>query len=357
MSAHTSSLINGHLNGSIEVSNGSVSWESNEFFFESDRQCSKWVIYVFLLLFFFGSCVILLICCIILCSKKNGVLSIILQLTIADIVLFPVAIAELISSYYQTWKLDSHICVLHKGTEIFANSLVIYLLICLNFHVITFWNLHNLELIKNNKNPLTSFNESSSSECLVTSSEFRAINYQKRKSDVPVLFPVIFVWTLCLSLSMPNYVLSTTVEVNDQVLCLIVQNDYGKILHSLLLMFCMGIPCIILLSSVLILIYKVIKDPHSEVLTKQNEKTKSLLIACIVLSIAYMVTSYQRHYLSLVVTIKEFFISENHYYNTYFNVYLVMLHYCGNILRGLMYYLVVPDVRHVVNGKLTFRST
>ncbi|XP_066262340.1 uncharacterized protein [Euwallacea similis] len=357
MSAHTSSLVDSQLNGSIVVSNGSVSWERNEFFFESDGQCSKWIIYVFLLLFFFSSFVILLQCFILLCSKKNGVLSIILQLTIADTVLFPVAITELMSSYYQTWKLDTHICVLYKGTEIFANSLMIYLLICLNFHVITFWNLHNLELIKNNKNPLTSFNESSSSECLVTSSESRAINYQKRKRDVPVLFPVIFVWTLCLSLSMPNYVLSTTVEVNDQVLCLIVQNDYGKILHSLLLMFCMGIPCVILLFSVLILIYKLIKGSQREVLTKQNEEIKSLLIACVVLCLAYMITSYQRHYLSLVVTIKEFFISENHYYNTYFNVYLVMLHYCGNILRSLMYYLVIPDVRRVVRGKFTFRST
>lgn len=236
---------------------------------------------------------------------------------------------------------------------------MVYLLMCLNFHVITFWNLHNVEMVKNNKNPLTSYNESSSSECLVTRSETRiiTIDYRKRKCDVAVTFPVIVLWILCLSVSMPKYVLSSTVEIQGRTLCVILQNSYGNILHSLVLIFSVALPSFLLLVSLIILIYKYCKTSQrgiDNVLTKQYDEIRSLLMASIVLTVFYMATSYQRQVFQMDVTIKEFFISENYYYNNVCNVYQTMLHYSGTGLRGLICYFAVPNLRKAVRDKIVF---
>lgn len=266
---------------------------------------------------------------------------------------------ELTTTYYQTWKFGSKICMLYRGTELFANSLVAYLLVCFNAHVITFWNLHKLEAVKNNRNPLTSFNDSSSSECLVSSgsSEHKSMNYGRRKSDVPVLVPVICVWVLCLSLGLPDYVLSTTVGFQQKTFCIMLENNYSKVYQLLGLTFSVLLPFVLLVVSLLILVGKLVeytKENSNNVLAKQYEEIRFLLLSSILLTVVYLSTSVRKHYLNLMQTVENVFILERPDYS-YSSAYETMLHYAGIILRGLLYYVAVPDVKRAIRDFLQFK--
>uniref|UniRef100_A0AAR5Q878 G-protein coupled receptors family 1 profile domain-containing protein n=1 Tax=Dendroctonus ponderosae TaxID=77166 RepID=A0AAR5Q878_DENPD len=338
------------------TTNISSSWKHSMHFFAGNGACSEWIMYTYLSVLFLGSCVNLLECVALLRSKKNGLLCIVFQIALADLLLFFIALLELLNSYHQSWRFSSQSCMIYKGTEMLTNTSITYLLICLNFHIVTFWNLYNVELVKNNRNPLTSFNDSSS-ECLVTRNENRIVNidYQKRKNDVPVILPVIFLWILCLSISMPTYVLSSTVQVRGKTLC-ILANNYGAILQSLLLVFSTTLPCFLLIVSMLILIYKLFRTSGKDidrVLTKQFEEIRNLLIFGIVFTIFYIIISYQRHVLNMFSTVRQFFVSEMYYIN-FPNVYLTMMHYSGVSFRGLLCYLALPSVREAVRKHIFF---
>ena len=227
-----------------------------------------------------------------------------------DILAIYVAWLEVWSTIQHTWPFTSTLCPLYRGSEILVNSLTIYLLVCLNFHVISIWNMHMYETNKSNKCSL-SYAEDDSNECLVkkndtVSSRTLTIDYRRKKDDIPVIFPSLLIWFICLSLSVPEYILSTTVvsNVQNSTICTIIDVNYIEVIQNLLLVFREAIPLPLFIFSLIILIRKYVQT--RKISNDDLKNIRVLIIFCVSLACLYVVTSFAKHifYILHVTTVK-----------------------------------------------------
>lgn len=290
-----------------------------------------------------------------------------------------VAVTEIWTLNSENWIFSPDMCHLFSGTEVLTNTSTTYLLICFSFHVLSLFNLHVFEKQKTSKNPLTSYSDSESNECLMTKPETSAnravtIDYRKRKSDVSVIFPAMLVWFVSLSLSIPEYTISSIVRVNSNVtLCSIVDVNFGQIMQNLLLVFRVVIPAPLFILCVFLLGIKfcrtrLSKDNSGDILTKKSFKIESLLIFSLALCFVHILTSFQRDVLYLLHVWSQKFDVENltsfmmpPLHNTHLNnrqrTYLSMLHYSGGIFRPVLYVFLLPKFRFLVRSKLLLLNT
>lgn len=299
----------------------------------------------------------------------SGALTLIMQLCMVDFLSPYVIVVEILTLNNQIWTLSSDNCPLFNGIEVLVNSLIVWFIICLNFHVISIWNLYRNEVEKKNANPLTSCQDESN-ECLVTKKEnTRTLNidYQKRKSDISVAIPAILIIFVCFSLSIPNFALSSTLPENtNSTICVIMDHFYGHTLQKLLFMFRILVPVALQLFTLIILIVKLIQTSPKDIdnlLMQKCAEIRGLLLCCIILTILYLATSYQRnllHFLHIVAydfgesTTKVFKVPPlyNEKLNAASSVYLSMLHYGGITCRAFLYIFVLPKFQSLVKSKI-----
>lgn len=267
-------------------------------------------------------------------------------------------------------------CSFFSGTEVFTNTMTSYLLICLNFHIVSLGNLHAFESQKSSKNPLTSYGDNDSDVCLVSKSENSnanrnvTIDYRRRKNDISVLLPTLLVWFVSVSLSIPKYSLSSTLKVKDEFfLCTIVDVCFEQLLQNLLVVFRVIIPVPLLILSVLILCVKLCQAKLTKeknidsVLNKKAYKIESLLIFTILVSIVYIVTTVQRDTLYFLHVISQKYDKEsilsfmtppfyNLFVSNHVNTYLSLLHYSGSVIRPALYIFVLPKFKFLIKSKI-----
>lgn len=272
----------------------------------------------------------------------------------------------------QNWIFSPELCPFFLGTEVLTNTLVGYLLICFNFHVISLWNLHVFEKQKSGKNPLTTYNDESN-ECLVNKAENAnrsvTIDYRRRKHDVSVIFPAILVWFVGLSLSVPEFTLSSTLKFNKRyVLCTIVDVYYGRLLQILLVVFRVVIPVPLFLLSGVVVAIKLcqsrrLEEDVNHVLTKKSYKIESLLLFGVVLSLTHVSSSFQRDVFYLLHVIKQTYDTDgmsafmtpplyNLYLSNRANTYLSMLNYIASTTRPFLYLFLLPKFKNLVKSKV-----
>lgn len=296
----------------------------------------------------------------------TGTLLLILQLTLVDAASSYLAVNEiLLLSGHKNWFLPPELCPLFTGSEVLINCAIIYLLIGLNFHLVSVWNLHESEMKQNDKNPLTSHTDDTN-ECLVTKHENRlmTIDYRKLKNDISVFYPTVFAWCTSLSLSVPNFTLTSILKIEEnRILCSVIEVCYEKMLQFLLLTFTTIIPGLLLLASLVITVLKLSQKNIDNVLTKKTKQTRKLLFFAIFITVAYLLTSFQRHILHFAHVISHSFPKNNidnfkmpPLYNTYLNdlvlLNLAMLHYFGGFIRGVLYLMVFPNFRDILKNKI-----
>ncbi|RZC38956.1 uncharacterized protein BDFB_002033, partial [Asbolus verrucosus] len=331
----------------------------------------QWIIVAYFTFLVCGSLINLVHTLALIRCRRNGTLSLILQIALVDIASLYVAVNEIFTLTHRTWVFSTEFCPLFKGTEVLVNCLTIYLLICFNFHVISLWNLHETEMKKNNKNPLTSCDSSKddSNECLVAKQENRlvTIDYRKRKDDVSIVFPTMFIWIASLSLSVPNFTLSSTLRLKENnTLCAVIDVYYGQVLEYSLLIFKIIVPLMLLFLTLIALIFKLSQTSKSDIdniLAKRMCEIRTLLIFGIVVTVSYFLTSFQRQCLHFIHIISFSFNANNinnfkmpPLYNSYLNTpivtYLAMLHYTGGTIRGLLCLRILPKFRYLIKTKV-----
>jgi hypothetical protein len=333
----------------------------------------QWLIIVYFTLLASGGIINLLHTLALIRSRRNGILSLILQISLVDMGSCYVAVNEILTLNQRTWYFSTDFCPFFKGMEVLVNTLIVYLLICFNFHVISLWNLHEMEIKKNNKNPLTSCNSSrdDSNECLVAKQDntnrLVTIDYRKRKDDISIVFPTIFIWIVSLSLSIPNFTLSSTLKLKENcTLCAVIDIYYGQVLQYSLLIFKIVLPVLLLFLTLIVLTVKLSQTSKSDienVLTKRMCEIRKLLIFGITLTTLYFLTSFQRQFFHFIHIISHSFDKNNinnfkmpPLYNNYLNksniTYLAMLHYSGSTLRGLLCLLILPKFPYLVKSKI-----
>lgn len=292
-----------------------------------------------------------------------------MQLCIVDALSPYAAIIEILAINSQTWIFPSEVCLFYNGFEILVNTSTVWFIICLNFQGISLWNLLKNQTENIGRNPLTSCEEDESDECLVTRKENRVvnINYRKRKRDISVIVPTILIWFFCISLSIPDFVLSSTLRIKtSQTVCAIIDSFYGYISQILLLVFRIILPIPILLFSFVLILVKLSKtsvEDIDNIITKELVEIKSLLMFCSAISILFVLASFQRN-LFYALHINSHNFSDNTteifklppLYNNQLNVYhnmgLSMLHYGSNTLRVILCFLFLPKFSELVKTKV-----
>lgn len=298
----------------------------------------------------------------------------ILQIAIVDLLTTFVIVLELLSLQKNAWTFPPDLCPLYSGSEILFNSLAIYLLLCLNFHVISVWNLYSHQISKGNKNPLTSCNDDESNECLVkkndtpTSSRSLTIDYRRKKNDVAVIFPSLLVWFICLSLSIPEYTLSSTIKLKNltynSTICVVIDTHYSQLLQNLLLIFKIIVPFPLMLSSFFLLLYKFYQSRSaSNTLSKNLEKIKRIILVCIMLTATYFTISLPRSILYVMHTRSQEAFNNtldsfkspplyNIYISNYESIFVSMLHYSGVLIRTIIYIRFLPTFWVSISRKI-----
>ncbi|KAJ8960184.1 hypothetical protein NQ318_003907 [Aromia moschata] len=313
-------------------------WNASvENFDDTESFVPQWTIYAYFVLVSSGAVINLIYCLALMRCRRNGTLSLIMQLCATDFLFLYMAAIEVFSLHNHTWIFSPDICPLFNGVETLVNSLTLWFIICLNFHVISLWNLHKNDVQKKNKNPLTSCKDESD-ECLVRRNENNRtlnIDYRKRKNDVSVILPTLLIWFFCVSLSIPNFALSLTMKINgNYTVCAIADNLYGHILQRLLLILRVLLPMVLLLFALIVLIKK---------LANTSRKDRNIL-----------------HFLNLIshdfnkntaVIFRMPPLYDNGLNSTK-SVYLVMLHYSGTTVRAFLYIYLLPKFTHLVRDRI-----
>lgn len=302
-----------------------------------------------------------------------------MQFTAIDFLSTFVAVPEIWTIYNQNWMLNTIFCQLFLGSEVLVNVIIVYLHILLNFHALSTWNIQS-ELSNNNKNPLTSrisdlVVTDESHECLIWSSSENPgpvspnnrtlinIDYRHKKTSVSIIIPCILIWFSCLSLSIPEYTLSSTIDYKKHVsLCTIVDLQYTFLLRFLLIFFRDILPTPILIITFMISIYKLCYNGTSLANLKKNTSTKkfadlkNLLILSIILSAVYFVGSFQRsviQFLHIILqkiqphdnNLDKFKIPplNNLLLSINCNLFLAMFHYAATCVRPIMFIVFLPS--------------
>lgn len=292
-----------------------------------------------------------------------------MQICIVDALSPYAAALEILAIHAQSWIFPYEACPFYNGSEILINTLIIWLIICLNFHGVSIWNLQKKQIRTNGRNPLTTCDEEATEECLVTKREHRIINinYGKRKSDISIIIPTLLIWFFCISLSIPNFVLSSTLKIKTgQTLCAIVDNFYGYIAQIMLVLFRVVLPIPLLLFTFVLIIIKLSKTSNEDIdniLTKEFVEIRSLLIYCVAINVLFILTSFQRNLFYVLHLISHSFNDNtaaifklpplyNNQLNVYHNVGLAMLHYSSNTFRVLLCFLFLPKFWDLIKNKV-----
>lgn len=281
-----------------------------------------------------------------------------------------IAVIEIFTLNNRTWIFVLETCPFYNGLEVLINSLTVWFIICLNFQIISLWNLHKKESKKNRRNPLTSCADESN-ECLVTKREstnrILNIDYSKRKTDISVILPVILIWFFCISLSIPNFTLSSVLKIQgDHQICAIIDTYYGYILQILLLVFKVILPIPLLVFSLVILVVKLLRvspEDINNIVTKEFLEIRGLLVYCLVLTLAYLFSSFQRNVFH-ILHIQSHSFSDgtanifkvpplyNNQLTVVFSVSLSMLHYSSSVVRAILCIYLLPNFKELVNNKV-----
>ncbi|XP_041975414.1 uncharacterized protein LOC121730447 [Aricia agestis] len=194
-------------------------------------------------------------------TTKNGLFYILIQLAVADILLLGTSLwLEIWSSNTKTWIFGTGICIAYRGLSVFASSASLYLVITVTFHTLATINLEQRTAQKNKRS-----DDDEEIKCsrhsLVASdtSTPRTMNvdYGLVKTKVPIALPTAFVWTLAASLSVPEFILSTTVKnENDLIECTLQDSSHKRYMHSMLSIFNLFLPLLILSTSFALIVCK-----------------------------------------------------------------------------------------------------
>ncbi|KAF5299928.1 hypothetical protein FQR65_LT09323 [Abscondita terminalis] len=342
--------------------------------------CPFWIIICYCVFIVVGFILNFCISLVLVQRKQNGALSSILQLSIVDCLSIFIAVIEVWSINQHSWTFSTTICLIFSGCEVITNTFILYNIICLNFHIVSSLNLHLNQTIKTKKVKLTSIDDEDSEQFLVDRSDDQicnrnvVIDYRRKKTSIPIAFPLILVWFVGLSISIPQFTLSTTVIVqNNSTLCTIFDTFYNKLLQDLSMVFRIVIPTPLLLVSLLILIKKTyqmkyLKDAGQDTSSAHTfEKMQSSAVLAIILTVMYLILSLQRlifHLLHIITqelnenSSTDFFKVpplENVTCTNFTNLLSAMIHYASSTFRPFAYIFVIPEVRYAFDIRHKFK--
>ncbi|KAF9816106.1 hypothetical protein SFRURICE_003657 [Spodoptera frugiperda] len=206
-------------------------------------------------------------------TTRSGLLTIILQLAVADLILGATVGPELWSYNARSWPFGQPSCIAYRGLNVFASTVSSYLVATIALHSLATINVEERAAKRKKRNAQDEDEEiRSSRHSLVTSSDSstppRTMNLDYLTDRrISVAQPSVFVWVLAISLSVPEYILATTVHQDGNiVLCTIVDNSQRLHMYSILTVLNLFLPLFIMsIAAVLVIIKLKIKKVLSQI--------------------------------------------------------------------------------------------
>ncbi|XP_055551038.1 uncharacterized protein LOC129733293 isoform X2 [Wyeomyia smithii] len=252
--------------------------------------------------------------------NELGSLYFVLQIAILDICSLLISIWELFYIVHQRWIFDLEHCTFYIGFESFTNIAIVYFIIGLNFHSISTYNL--AQQISTTCEDLTSSYQESSessesnSDYMITEEHnyevateniihkrSLTIDYRHRKTNISVLLPVMLIWFIAMSESLPLFLFSDVTSANeDSRFCTILINDRTNhyIIQWLIIVIRIAIPTVTLLVTTVMIIYKFYQGRRFVQPNEIDENVSFILKVAIFLSLTYAIFSIQKLYGSLL---------------------------------------------------------
>lgn len=177
------------------------------------------------------------------------------------------------------------------------------------------------------------------------------IDYSKPKSQIYVLWPIVIVWLLAISISIPLFLFGRIIPSisrnSNERMCGIVQIDRSNsiLLQFLLIKIRIIIPTFCLALSTIYVIYKLVMYKHrivklSTINNLIDEDAEQILKLALSLALTFIVCSMQRIFGSLWFELITRPMMEYKYaqFHRWLGVAGCMLHYIAVILRPMLYW-------------------
>lgn len=277
-------------------------------------------------------------------------------MAIVDLLLLGTTIAPELWSYNaRSWQFGRSACIAYRGLNVFSTTASLYLITTIALHALATASLEEKEARLNKRDDLDDDEEiRSSRHSLVASntSTPRTLNvdYRLTNTKIRIAPPVVFVWVLSASLSVPEFVLATTVHLDhDIVLCTLVDTSHRLNMHTLLAIFNLFLPIIIMsTSAVLITIKLKSKKGHSQSSETFPALKLSLCLICtyvILCAPRSIVMVYSLYATSTVEN--EYAVEQPGYVLALVNLICDCLYLVATAVRPLLCIIILPVLRKV----------
>lgn len=275
---------------------------------------------------------------------------------VIDLTSLGIATIELLYMNNRKWIFHTALCPLYLGLESITSTASVYFIIAVNLHAISTFNLAAKS--RNNKQKLQSYRNSSDSYALEndnyelamnTQQRSLTIDYSKRKDRIAVMCPILFIWVLAVSVSIPLFTFGVLLpNTKSAIICGMENfNDGTNILLQLLVLFIrIIIPSLFLMITLIYVGYTYLTSKSKRI--HQNKKdVKAALKLGIILSIVYMLFCTQRVYGSLMFEImtRPFMQFKYPVFDKLIGIVFCMINYAIPALKPFIYLYVDKSLR------------
>lgn len=271
-----------------------------------------------------------------------------MQIALADLISLVQIKLDIFYTFYRSWIDWPVLCPIYLGLDAFTNSAIIFFIVAINMHTISTFNLAEKTIAKKEANLL--LNE----DCEITTAadginttvcgqRSIVIDYSKPKSQISVYLPIIFIWFLATSISIPLFWQGTVLPTKENPkYCGVVhfQHTNSLIMQILLIKIRIIVPTVCLFLSTIYVILKLFKIKQ---ITQRpcgiDENVHQILKLAFALSVTFSLFSFQRSFGSLWFELISRPMMEYKYavFNKWIGLAGCMLHYLAPIIRPIIY--------------------
>lgn len=260
---------------------------------------------------------------------------------------------------HRSWLDPIGLCPIYLGIDVLTDIALVFFIVAFNFHSICTYNQYIAndmqQILEENIeddfqddefddfdtscDSFVEHNQSTSPE-LQNYSRSIVIDYGKKKSEISVFQPIIFIWLVAISMCIPFFcfgrIIPSVVRDSNERMCGLIVMDQSNsfILQILLLKMRIIVPSICLILSTLYVI-KVLLDTGC-LLVETDEDLRQILKLALSLSLTYMLFTMQRLYGSIWFEL----VSLEYKYariRKWFGVAGCLIHYWSIIIRPILY--------------------
>ncbi|KAL9706340.1 hypothetical protein quinque_009858 [Culex quinquefasciatus] len=308
----------------------------------------------------------------ILQAKYSGALYFVLQLAALDIFTLLVSIWELFYIAHQQWMFEPDYCTFYIGFESLTSIGIVYFIIGLNFHSISTYNL--AQQISTSNEALTDLSDTNS-DYMISAEENNyevatehiiqkrslTIDYRHRKTNISVMWPVLMIWFVALSESLPLFLFSDVISTDEDVkLCTVLISDRTNhyIIQWLVISIRIVVPTVTLAVTTGMTIFKFYQGRRFAQPSEVDENVAFILKVAIFLSLTYAIFSLQKLYGSLLFEVLSKPILRHKYprFDKRSGLIFSFLHYFLSFLRPLVVIILCKLKHNHVDINFIYRS-